>query len=59
MPDPQIKEVFPAPPKDMLDMIIFQMQTAIDTTPAPKYVKKATSDFIDALKRWGAGEQDA
>lgn len=47
----------PAPPKAMLDMIIFQMENAISTTPAPEYVKEATQNFIAALKRWGAEGQ--
>lgn len=44
------EEKIPAPP--MLDIMIMQLDGAIGSLPAPEYVKKATNDFVEALKRW-------
>jgi hypothetical protein len=47
------KEVIPAPPSAMLDIIIMQLEGAIDSTPCPQYVKESCTAFIESLKRWG------
>jgi hypothetical protein len=49
----QEQAAIPAPPPGILDLIITQLEMAIDTTPAPVYVKEACAAFVEALKRWG------
>ena len=46
----------PGPPKELIEMMIMQLETAFNTaftvTPAPEYVKEASKGLLDSLKRW-------
>jgi len=50
------KVAIPAPPKEMLDIIIMQLEGAMSATAAPDYVTEACKGFVDALKKWGKGK---
>jgi hypothetical protein len=63
MPEPQaqtknvgVTTVTPPPPKEMLDMIIMQLEGAMESTQAPGYVKEACGEFVESLRKWGRGE---
>jgi hypothetical protein len=43
----------PAPPSAMLDIMIMQLEGALDSVPMPDYVKGSATAFIESLKRWG------
>jgi hypothetical protein len=47
-----------APPKEMLEMMIMQLETAIESFPAPQFVVKAGKEFIESLKAWSAGRME-
>ena len=43
----------PTPPAAMLDIMIMQLEGAMDSVPMPNYVREASLAFIESLKRWG------
>lgn len=46
------KPAIPAPPKEMIDIIVMQLRSALAGTPAPDYVLQSGMAFIESLERW-------
>lgn len=44
----------PAPPPEMVDMMVLQLESIITSVKAPEYVEVAAKEFIAAMKKWAA-----
>jgi hypothetical protein len=54
-PNPKVQtEVIPAPPLEMVNMIVTDLEITLTSMPVPSYVKDSGMAFIEALRNWAA-----
>lgn len=47
-----LPEQIPAPPLDMVNLLVMQLEAALTNVPVPSYVKDTGLAFIESLRRW-------